>query len=183
MKNKAGELTLIVGGMFSGKSTEAQRHGKRHELAGRRVDYFKPKTDDRYEKDSISTHDGSHVKAKVISKSSEILFSIADVVVIDEVQFFDRDVVKIIDLLLMKGVHVIAAGLDLDRFGEPFGMVPDLLAKAENVTKLKAVCQSCGDDAWVSAGSFESDQIVEVGEKDKYVPLCRTCYYHKGGIL
>jgi thymidine kinase len=191
--NEAGTLTLIVGGMFSGKSTEAQRQGKRRELANESVVYVKPRIDNRYDPNSITTHDGNQVEAYLVDGYHEVLSLCSSYeqrfgvplqnIVIDEIQFFDKDIVKAVNILLMSGVNVIAAGLDIDRFGQPFGAVPTLLCQAEKVIKLQAVCQGCGKDAWVSAGSFDSDQIVEVGEKDKYVPLCRTCFYQKGGVL
>jgi thymidine kinase len=189
--SKAGELTLVVGGMFSGKSTELQRQGKRKELAGVTVLYVKPATDNRYDKDSISTHDGSNVHAHVLETSQSILGLVGmfgdyennTTVCIDEVQFFDSGIVRVIELLLRMGIDVVCSGLDLDRFGEPFGVVPELLCKAETVIKLKAVCQGCGEDAWVSYGKFQAEEQTVVGEKEKYVPLCRSCYYEKGGIL
>jgi thymidine kinase len=185
--SKAGELSLIVGGMFSGKSTELQRQGRRKELAGKRVLFVKPKIDNRYTEGAISTHDGQDVKAVVIDHVNEIIVLSQhlelDVVCIDEVQFFDIEILQVIEHLLRRGIDVVASGLDLDRFGEPFGAVPVLAMKAEKLTKLNAVCSSCGDDAWVSAGQFKSDSQIEVGEKDKYTPLCRSCYYEKGGIL
>lgn len=187
MKTRAGKLTLIIGSMFSGKSTELQRQGRRHELAGKKVLYVKPSVDTRYKKNSISTHDGLHVDALPCRDSEAIHKWLkefpSDVVCIDEVQFFDSKIVRTVNLILMEGIDVIASGLDLDRFGQPFGAVPTLVCLAEEVIKVKAVCQGCGEDAWVSAGTFDSNEQVVVGESDKYKPLCRTCYYRKGGIL
>jgi thymidine kinase len=187
MKNKAGKLTVIVGGMFSGKSTELQRQGRRKEIAGEKVLYFKPKKDSRYTPDAISTHDGSDVRAMVCEHVDDIFIMSQQlkpsVVCIDEVQFFSKDIVAVIEYHLRQGIDVVVSGLDIDRFGEPFGAIPELMCKAEEVIKLKAVCSSCGDDAWVSAGMFTSDSQIEVGEKDKYSPLCRSCYYEKGSVL
>lgn len=184
---EAGQLEMIVGGMFSGKSTELQRRGRRHEIAGRTVIYFKPKIDNRYRANSISTHDGSDVEANVVNGSRELVHVSrelnADVVCIDEVQFFDNKIVSAINLMLMDGRTVICAGLDVDRFGQPFGKVPELLCIAEEVLKLKAVCSSCGDDAWVSASKFNAEEQIVVGEQDLYVPMCRTCYYEKAGLI
>jgi thymidine kinase len=185
--SKAGELSVILGGMFSGKSTELQRQGRRKELAGGRVLYVKPKTDNRYTQGAISTHDGHDVQAVVIDHVNEILVLSQhlspSVVCIDEVQFFDIEIIQVIEQLLRRGIDVVASGLDIDRFGEPFGAVPTLAMKAEKLVKLNAVCSSCGEDAWVSSGKFKSDSQVEVGEKEKYEPLCRSCFYEKGGIL
>lgn len=189
---KAGKLIVIVGSMFSGKSTELQRQGRRKELAGDTVLYFKPLVDNRYEAGSISTHDGSNVKAHVLEESITILGVLSmlgafesekNTVLIDEVQFFDDRVVEVVDVLLKMGVDVVCAGLDLDRFGEPFGSVPTLLAKAEQVIKVQAVCQSCGEDAYISAGKFDAEEQTVVGEKDLYVPLCRSCYYTKANLI
>jgi thymidine kinase len=187
MKTKAGKLTVVVGSMFSGKSTELQRQGKRKEIAGQRVLYFKPKKDSRYTPEAISTHDGSDVKALVCEHVDDIFIMSQQlspsVVCIDEVQFFSKDVVAVIEYLLRRGIDVVVAGLDLDRFGEPFGAIPELMCRAEEVVKVRAVCSSCGEDAWVSAGKFKSDEQVVVGEKESYEPLCRSCYYEKGGVL
>lgn len=187
MKQRAGELTMIVGGMFSGKSTELQRQGKRNELAGRSVLYFKPAKDTRYKKGAVSTHDGSNVTAHSVGSSHELLKFVepreVNVVCIDEVQFFDKDIVRTVNILLMKGIDVVCSGLDLDRFGQPFGEVPQLLCLAEHVTKLNAVCQSCGGDAWVSFSETENKEQVVLGEKDIYIPLCRSCYYRKGNVI
>lgn len=190
---KRGKLTVIVGSMFSGKSTELQRQGHRKELAGELVLWFKPSTDDRYNFTAIETHDGSSVNANVVSNSSQILLTINEIedalellvgtVLIDEVQFFDGGIVKVIDFLLTEGIDVIVAGLDIDRFGKPFGVVPTLLAKAEEIVKLKAVCNSCGDDAWISVGKVDNGEQIMVGGSDEYVPLCRTCYLKQGGTL
>jgi thymidine kinase len=192
MKTKAGKLTVIVGSMFSGKSTELQRQGKRKEIAGQVVAYFKPKTDNRYNAEAISTHDGSDVEAYVVSKARHILGLVKQVeqqvgatgtVCVDEVQFFDTEILYVIETLLRRGVDVVVSGLDLDRFGEPFGVVPTLMAQAEEVVKVRAVCQSCGSDAYISAGKFQSDEQVVVGEKESYIPLCRSCYYEKANLI
>lgn len=182
------KLIVIVGSMFSGKSTELQRQGRRHELAKRFVAYFKPETDNRYNPEAISTHDGDFVDAFVVESSQRIVkivdqfekdFGTVQVICIDEIQFFDEDIVEVIDELLEQGKTVIVAGLDLDRFGEPFGAVPVLMAKAEEVVKVKAVCNVCGNDAWISHSETTIKEQVVVGEKDIYFPLCRKCYYKR----
>ncbi|MGG3561622.1 thymidine kinase [Neobacillus rhizosphaerae] len=190
--SKAGKLTVIVGSMFSGKSTELQRQGRRKELAGELVAYFKPRKDNRYTPTAISTHDGTKVAAYVVEdaqsirevlKQVEQQVGLVGTVCIDEIQFFDEKIVAVVNLLLWDGIDVVCSGLDLDRFAQPFGKVPELLCMAEEVVKVRAVCHSCGEDAWVSAGTFISEEQIVVGESDKYVPLCRTCYFKKGGII
>lgn len=178
------KLTLIVGGMFSGKSSELQRQGKRHMLRGHNVVFVKPDIDKRYSEDEIVTHDGQKVKANVIGISDGIEEKIdlegVDVVLIDEIQFFTHRMIMSIDTLLRKGIRVYCAGLDLDYTGSPFGITPQLMAKAENVIKLHAVCDKCGGDAWVSSRESyvtKTLEIIDIGEKDKYFPVCRKCLY------
>lgn len=179
-----GELQLIVGGMFAGKSTELKRRGKRYQISGKKVLYVKPKRDTRYSSEMIYTHDGDFVGALVIESIWELQDKImdghdlndVDVVLIDEIQFFDEQATKtVVRWLLREEVIVIASGLDMDRDGRPFGAVPYLMAIAEHVTKLKAVCVDCGKDAWISHGTFESSEQIELGAQEKYVPLCRSC--------
>ena len=169
--------------MFSGKSSELQRQGKRHALAGRHVLYVKPKMDDRYSEDSIVTHDGKEVPAIAISDVTELLsltMTSNTVILIDEVQFFDSaGAVMAINELIASGVDVIVFGLDMDRHGQPFGVVPYLMAIADEVNKFKAVCTHCGSDAWVSYGEFNEESQVVLGATEKYRPLCRTCYHKR----
>lgn len=190
--NKVGKLTVIVGSMFSGKSTELKRQGKRHELAQKVVAYFKPNIDDRYVPTAITTHDGTYVDAYVVKKSQEIVgvvdqmeqqVGFVSVVCIDEVQFFDDEIVNAVKALLVHGTDVIVAGLDLDRFARPFGKVPELLAYAEEVVKVHAVCSDCGNDSWISYSDTQDQNQVVVGEKDIYRPLCRDCYFKIGGTM
>jgi thymidine kinase len=178
----AGKLIVNVGSMFSGKSSELQRQGKRYALAGKKVAFFKPKLDDRYAEEAIVTHDGETVPAVPIADGLEILTATADVILIDEVQFFDGSLILAIDELLYAGIDVVVSGLDMDRNGLPFGIVPYLMAVADEVQKFKAVCSSCGEDAWVSYGEFISDKQVELGAQERYKPLCRSCFYEKRGI-
>jgi thymidine kinase len=185
-----GELTVIVGSMFSGKSTELKRQGKRHTIAGKKVMYFKPDIDDRYDggKGLIFTHDGEFVEARKIPPKGVHVFldtleeGDVDVVCIDEVQFFDEEIINSIqDLMLNLECDVIVAGLDMDSEGKPFGVVPKLLAIADHILKVKAVCQECGHDAYISHAIFEKTSQIVVGEKDKYVPLCKSCHKKHGG--
>jgi thymidine kinase len=178
----AGKLIVNVGGMFSGKSTELQRQGKRYALAGKKVAYYKPKLDNRYADEAIVTHDGKTVPAIPIADGLEILATTADVVLIDEVQFFDGSLIMAIEELLYAGIDVICSGLDMDRNGMPFGITPYLMAIADEVQKFRAVCADCGDEAWVSFGNFASDKQVELGSQEKYKPLCRSCFYEKRSV-
>jgi thymidine kinase len=175
-------LTVICGGMFAEKSTELQRRGKRLKRAGKEVLYIKPDFDNRYSEEEIVTHDGKTVPA--LSLSTDIphtLFLImppkVDVILIDEVQFFHEDILKVINILLEEGTTVIVAGLDLDFEGKPFSITSSLMATAEHVVKLHAVCTECGNDAWVSYKEPNGKRI-ELGA-DEYKPMCRKCFYQK----
>jgi thymidine kinase len=178
------KLDLIVGGMFSGKSTELQRQGERHILRGHSVVYVKPQLDNRYSEDEIVTHDGRKVRAINVATDGYFVNQIpvgTDVVLIDEIQFFEPILLEVIDDLLEEGIRVYCAGLDLDFEGNPFGITPLLMAKSDNIRKLHAVCDKCGNDAWVTPRITREKETVKLGAKDNYFPLCRTCYYkHKG---
>lgn len=183
MKRGSAMCKLItnVGSMFSGKSTELQRQGERHILAGHEVVYIKPDIDDRYGEEYISTHKGVRVQATPVPIDGDIREYISEktkVILIDEVQFFDGRIVNDIWTLLEKGVHVYTSGLDMDWRGQPFETVQGLMAIADEVHKFHAVCSHCGADA-VHSAKLESNntQRVELGEKDKYIPLCRKCYF------
>ncbi|MGX9721715.1 thymidine kinase [Bacillus pumilus] len=176
---------MDVGGMFAEKSTALQRHGKRYMLAGNKVVFLKPSIDNRYSEDFIVTHDGKKVEAINIQITNENKVDIpldlfeADVVCIDEVQFFPELMIDHIEQLIEKGKKVFVAGLDMDRYGKPFGIVPYLMAKADHVTKHHAVCVFCGENAWVSLEvSNDSDTQVKVG--NDYKPACRQCAYERG---
>lgn len=169
-------LTVITGGMFAEKSTELLRRGRRLKRAGKEVGYFKPAFDNRYSEHEIVTHNGERVPAysldqAITMKSFEW---IVDVFLIDEVQFFDKSIHSAIDYLLEQGKTVIVAGLDMDYQGHSFVITAALMAIAEDVVKLKAVCAECGSDAWVS---FKEDngQRLQLGT-DEYTPLCRKCF-------
>lgn len=187
-----GTLTLDVGGMFAEKSTALQRHGKRFMLAGKKVVFLKPAVDDRYSEDEIVTHDGQRVKAINVDITDDARFYVfehelnkiksADVICIDEVQFFPDSFIKYIDGWIHKGKKVYCAGLDLDRFGEPFGIVPYLMARAEEVNKHHAVCAFCGSDAWVTIGTDEIKNSDTVNVGNAYKPACRACAAKHGGI-
>lgn len=179
----AGKLIVNVGSMFSGKSSELLRQGRRYELAGKSVVYVKPALDNRYSQEEIVTHDGRKVRAISVPDSAiheNPLIKEADVILIDEAQFFERDLLASINWLLYQGKDVIVSGLDMDRFGQPFSIVMAyLVCVADEVNKFHAVCVECGQDAWVSAGreSIGNDQVINLGAEELYYPVCRTCFY------
>lgn len=176
---EVGSLEVYCGGMFASKSTALQRQAKRHLIAGRKVVILKPSIDGRYGNDVVATHDGETMKAINIEADLPILVYLekeveeADVVCIDEVQFFNEDMVGVIDNLIHDGKLVYVAGLDLNSDGQPFGIMPTLMAKAEKVEKYQAVCVDCGNDAWVTVALSEKETEVQVG--NSYKPVCRSC--------
>lgn len=182
---REGWIEVICGCMFAGKTEELIRRINVLSYARKNILVFKPKIDDRYSTTEIASHAGSKVPCIVISEAKEILDHVnydTDVVAIDEVQFFDEDVVDICEYLADSGLRVIVAGLDKDFRGEPFGVLPDLLTRAEFVTKLTAVCAKCGAPATRTQriingkpASF-NDPIVLVGAKEAYEPRCRHCH-------
>ena len=182
---REGWIEVICGCMFAGKTEELIRRINVLSYARKNILVFKPKIDDRYSTTEIASHAGSKVPCIVISEAKEILNHVnydTDVVAIDEVQFFDEDVVDICEYLADSGLRVMVAGLDKDFRGEPFGVLPDLLTRAEFVTKLTAVCAKCGAPATrtqriinVKPASF-NDPIVLVGAKEAYEPRCRHCH-------
>lgn len=182
---RSGSLEVIVGSMFSGKSEELIRRVKRAIIARRAVQVFKPAIDDRYGSELVQSHDGDSFVALPVRSSGQILERLdreATVVAIDEVQFFDPGVIEVCRTLVADGRRVICAGLDLDFRGEPFGPVPALLALAERVDKLQAICVRCGEPATrtqrivdgVPAG-FD-DPIIVIGAKEAYEARCRSCH-------
>ena len=182
---REGWIEVICGCMFAGKTEELIRRINVLTYARKNILVFKPKIDDRYSTTEIASHAGSKVPCIVISEAKEILNHVnydTDVVAIDEVQFFDEDVVDICEYLADSGLRVMVAGLDKDFRGEPFGVLPDLLTRAEFVTKLTAVCAKCGAPATRTQriingkpASF-NDPIVLVGAKEAYEPRCRHCH-------
>lgn len=182
---REGWIEVICGCMFAGKTEELIRRINVLSYARKNILVFKPKIDDRYSTTEIASHAGSKVPCIVISVAKEILNHVnydTDVVAIDEVQFFDEDVVDICEYLADSGLRVMVAGLDKDFRGEPFGVLPDLLTRAEFVTKLTAVCAKCGAPATRTQriingkpASF-NDPIVLVGAKEAYEPRCRHCH-------
>jgi thymidine kinase len=170
--------------MFSGKTEELIRRLKRAKIASMKVEVFKPKVDTRYDEQAIVSHDTSSLLATPVDHSSRLLRLGDDVAVIglDEAQFFDDQLPAVCQELALRGIRVIAAGLDMDYRGQPFGVMPELLAIAEYVTKVHAICVHCGNLATHSYRLADGDSIVLLGEKEQYEPRCRSCYA-KGNIL
>src|SRR5437762_2016324 len=178
-------LELIVGSMFSGKSEELIRRVKRAVIARRSVQVFKPAIDDRFGGELVRSHDGDSFIARPVSSSDDILPLVShdtSVVGVDEVQFFDADIVTVVRGLVASGRRVICAGLDLDFRGEPFGPVPTLLALAEKVDKLEAICVVCGESATRTqrivdgVPAFYDEPIIVIGAKEAYEARCRSCH-------
>ena len=181
---RSGWIEVITGCMFSGKTEELLRRLRRSNFAGQKIIIFKPATDDRYSSDEVVSHDSTSMSSIVIKESRTILKYAQDyqVIGIDEGQFFDDELIQISEKLALLGKRVIIAGLDLDYKGIPFGPIPNLMAIAEYVTKVHAICSHCGNLATHSYRISEEDDRVIVGEKDKYEPRCRHCYA-MGNIL
>lgn len=179
-----GWIEVICGSMFSGKTEELIRRLKRAQIAGQELAIFKPSLDIRYDERKVVSHDASSIDAQPMDQASDILRQInaVDVVGIDEAQFFGMDLPQVCQELAQKGIRVIVAGLDMDFRGKPFGPMPDLLAVAEYITKVHAICQHCGNLATHSFRlALEEDQLV-LGAKEQYEARCRNCYY-MGNIL
>lgn len=181
---RSGWIEVVCGCMFSGKTEELIRRLKRAKIADMRVEVFKPRIDTRYDDVSIVSHDSTTVLSTPVDHSSKLLKISPDtaVVGIDEAQFFDDELAAVCQELALRGVRVIVAGLDMDYRGLPFGPMPALLATAEYVTKVHAICVHCGNLATHSYRLAEGYSIVLLGEKEQYEPRCRSCY-HQGNIL
>lgn len=181
---RSGWIEVVCGSMFSGKTEELIRRIKRAKIANQKVLIFKPKKDIRYGTDVVVSHDENKYESIPVSSSIEILDHVADanVIGIDEAQFFDEDLPAICQKLAIRGCRVIIAGLDMDFRGVPFGPMPHLLAVAEYITKVHAICPHCGNLATHSYRLSAETETVVLGEKDKYEPRCRVCY-EMGNIL
>ena len=173
-----GWIEVVCGSMFSGKTEELIRRLRRAQFANQPLLLFKPVIDDRYHQENVVSHQGSSLSAIPVYHSGEILttWSKEKVVAIDEAQFFDAGIVEVANTLAKKGVRVILAGLDMDYKGVPFGPMPQLLCIAEYVTKVHAICVSCGNLAQFSHRTANETEQVLVGATEKYKPLCRACY-------
>ena len=175
---RSGWIEVVCGSMFSGKTEELIRRLKRAAFANQKVQIFKPKKDTRYDETKVVSHDENTMASTVIEKSTEIydLLDQVSVVGIDEAQFFDNELIEVCQKLAVKGIRVIVAGLDMDFRGKPFGPIPGLLAVAEYITKVHAICPHCGSLATHSYRLTNEKETVVLGEKDKYEPRCRICF-------
>lgn len=175
---KSGWVEVICGSMFSGKTEELIRRMKRAVFANQKVEIFKPVIDIRYSINEVVSHDSHSIRSTPVESSTSILLLSEDteVVGIDEVQFFDANIVDVSQKLAAKGVRVIIAGLDMDYLGNPFGPMPSLMAIAEYVTKVHAICVRCGNLAHHSHRLADSEKLVLLGEKESYEPICRHCF-------
>jgi thymidine kinase len=175
---KRGSVEVIAGSMFSGKTEELIRRLRRAMFAGLKVEIFKPSIDTRYSETSVVSHDEKSIPSTPVENATSILLLAAgvEVVGIDEAQFFDGSLVDVCTTLADSGTRVIVAGLDMDFAGKPFGPMPALMAVAEYVTKVHAICVRCGNLAHYSHRKIKDDKVVVLGEKDIYEPLCRSCY-------
>ena len=178
-KEQFGWIEVICGSMFSGKTEELIRRLKRAQFARQKVEIFKPAVDVRYDEDKVISHDSNEIRLTPVPAAANIpiLADGCDVVGIDEAQFFDDEIVRVCNDLANKGVRVIVAGLDMDFKGNPFGPMPNLMATAEYVTKVHAVCTRTGNLAQYSYRKAKSDDLVLLGEVDEYEPLSRAAYY------
>ncbi len=178
---KRGWIEVICGSMFSGKTEELIRRLKRARIANLKVEIFKPALDTRYDETQVVSHDANAIQSTPIDNSQTILLLAqdVDVVGIDEAQFFDNEITTVCETLALRGIRVIVAGLDMDYTGRPFGQMPDLLAIADFITKLHAICVKCGNLANFSFRKTAQDSQVLLGEKETYEPRCRICAHEK----
>jgi thymidine kinase len=175
---RRGWIEVICGSMFSGKTEELIRRLKRANFARQKVEIFKPLIDTRYDAVKVVSHDSSEIHSTPVPSSSNILLlsSGMDVVGVDEAQFFDMELINVCNQLAADGIRVIVAGLDMDYLGKPFGPIPGLMATAEYVTKVHAICIRCGNLANHSHRIVDKTDLVVLGETDNYEALCRDCF-------
>jgi len=180
---RKGAIEVICGSMFSGKTEELIRRLKRARIARQKVEIFKPRIDQRYDEQNIVSHDATSIISTPIPSSNNILLlsSDVDVVGIDEAQFFDNELPNVCEQMANSGMRVIVAGLDMDFKGKPFGPMPQLLAIADYITKVHAICMHCGDLANHSFRTVPESSLIMLGEKESYIPLCRTCFVKAAG--
>jgi thymidine kinase len=178
-KEQFGWVEVICGSMFSGKTEELIRRLKRAQFARQKVEIFKPTVDVRYNEDKVISHDANEIRSTPVPAAANIpiLADGCDVVGIDEAQFFDDEIVRVCNDLANKGVRVIVAGLDMDFKGNPFGPMPNLMATADYVTKVHAICTRTGNLAQYSYRKSKNDKLVLLGEVDEYEPLSRAAFY------
>ena len=184
-KHTRGSIELICGSMFSGKTEELIRRMRRAVIAKQKVQVFKPAIDTRYQIEKITSHNGMHFEARPVNAANEVYESLdsdTTVVAFDEVQFFDPDIVEVCETLAERGKRVICAGLDMDFRGVPFGLMPELMARAEDVSKLHAICVVCGEEASRTQRLIDgqpaafNDPVVLVGAAEVYEARCRHCH-------
>lgn len=177
--NKCGYIEVVCGSMFSGKTEELIRRIKRVQIAGQKFKVFKPEIDSRYSDSEVVSHSKNAIESIVVANAVDILDLVDEsdeVIGIDEVQFFESRIDYVCTVLANSGKRVIAAGLDMDYSGRPFGPMPNILAIAEYVTKVKAICVDCSSLAQFSYRLNDSEEVVMLGETKEYIPLCRCCF-------
>lgn len=181
---KRGWIEVICGSMFSGKTEELIRRLKRAKIANQKVEIFKPSIDVRYDEIKIVSHDENRIQSTPIDNSQKILLMAqdVDVVGIDEAQFFDPEISNVCDALALRGVRVIVAGLDMDFMANPFGQMPSLMAKADYLTKLHAICMKCGNIANYSYRIIPNEEQIMLGAKNAYEARCRICFSLDGAL-
>lgn len=174
----AGSIEVICGSMFSGKTEELIRRIRRAQIAKLNIEIFKPRIDTRYHEEAVVSHDHNSIASIPVDSAASILLygSNAQVIAIDEAQFFDDGLPEVCNQLANRGTRVIVAGLDMDFQGRPFGPLPAMMAIAEHVVKVYAVCVCCGSPASFSFRKQSGSEQVMLGEKDSYEPRCRSCY-------
>ncbi len=175
---RKGWIEVVTGSMFSGKTEELIRRLKRAQIAKQHVEIFKPAIERRYDIVNIVSHDANQIPSTPVPSSSNILLlgNGVDVIGIDEAQFFDDQLPYVCETLANNGTRVIIAGLDMDYLGKPFGPMPMLLAIADYITKVHAICMNCGDLANHSFRTTRGEELIILGEKESYIPLCRSCF-------
>ena len=178
-----GWIEVICGSMFSGKTEELIRRLTRARIAKQRVEIFKPQIDTRYSEEDVVSHNANAIRSIPVQSANQILFyaTQVDVVGIDEAQFFDNELASVCIQLADSGCRVIVAGLDMDFLGKPFGPIPELMAISEYVTKVHAICMSCGNLAHYSHRKIAGEKLVMLGETETYEPLCRRCFTEARG--
>ncbi|MGS0747954.1 thymidine kinase [Halpernia sp. GG3] len=178
---QSGWMEVICGSMFSGKTEELIRRLRRAEMAGQNVEIFKPALDVRYSEEAVVSHNQNKIRSTSVQSTSEILLlgSGCDVVGIDEAQFFDESIVDVANNLANNGIRVVIAGLDMDFLGRPFGSIPNLMATAEYVTKVHAICRDTGNLANYSMRTSEGKNLVELGETENYEAVSRKVFFEK----
>jgi thymidine kinase len=174
-----GSIEVVCGSMFSGKTEELIRRLKRARIAKLKVEIFSPRADTRFAENALVSHNANSIPSTPVENASSILLLASDVNVvgIDEAQFFDDELPEVCNVLANKGIRVIVAGLDMDFKGHPFGPMPQIMAMADSVTKLQAVCVRCGNPAMYSYRLVSDSTKILLGEKESYEPRCRICYH------